>query len=633
MADSPDFYNPIYYSIIKRPFFRFDFPGLAELQVNYSQLHQDMFVLCVLAGKREGVYLDIGACEPLFISNTFLLEQHFDWRGIGFVRDEAMVSRHQRLRRNPCLHANAPAADYEACMQEAKLPAFIDYLSLKLGTGVNSLAALKRLPHDRYRFRVITFEHNLSRGGAKERAESRAFLEKLGYKQLLGDVSWGNHVAEDWWIDPKHTDPEIIQSLTPEAGPGPHQHDAYFYTALHFPAATEEPTIKVNAIHADRKGEGICVEGWRSLGHSYSLVNQWQLLELLRHPIKLRHHDVQPLNPAWKQTSFSVLPEDLCQRIEQIPPPDGEDYFSAIYRIAFPLNLLDGSAERIFVYGTSEFKYCPPEMFAGCTPAEASRRGNLAIVTPSQWSKTGFITAGFPEDQILVLPHGIPTQCLFPVEPELRSLYRQLFGFQDDDLVLLNLGALTPNKGVDLLLLAYANLKPTYPQLKLVIKDQSNLYGRHMQDVLKDMAESGHPLSMSEEHWNDVITLSDTLDMAGLRALYNASDVYVAPYRGEGYNLPPLEAAACGLPIVVTAGGSTDDYFDPGLGLQIASESVQVGPGTLLEPNLEALQVAIETMVHNPHRWGGAAGSAMVHTRFGWEPIGQRLYTLLSTRP
>lgn len=632
MTDSADFYNPIYYSIIKRPFFRFDFPGLADLQVNYSQLHQDMFVLCVLAGKREGVYMEIGAHEPLFISNTFLLEQHFSWRGIGFELDEEMVKRHQRLRRNPCLHANALAVDYAACMREADLPSVIDYLSLDIDPPGNSLAALKRLPHDRYRFRVITFEHDLSMGGERERAESRDFLEKLGYQRLVGDVSWGNHVVEDWWIDPNHTDPEIIRALTPADGPGPHQHDAYFYADREVPAAPDEPATPINAFHADRKGEGICVEGWRSLSHSYSLVNQWQLLELLRQPIKLRHHDVQPLNPDWKQTSSSVLPEELCRRIEQIPSPDGEDYFSAIYRIAFPLNLLDGPAERILVYGTSEFNYCPPEMFAGCTPAEASRRGNLAIITPSQWSKSGFLTAGFPEDQILVLPHGIPTQWLFQEEPELRSLYRQLFGFQDNDFVLLNLGALTPNKGVDLLLRAYAQLKPTYPQLKLVIKDQSNLYGRHLQDVLKDMAESGHSLSMPEAHWHDVITISESLDMAGLRALYNASDVYVSPYRGEGYSLPPLEAAACGLPIIVTAGGSTDDYFDPGLGLQIASELVQVGPGTLLEPQLEALQGAIETMVHNPQRWGGAAGSALVHSRLGWEPIGQRLFTLVSAR-
>jgi glycosyltransferase involved in cell wall biosynthesis len=631
MTNSPDFYNPIHYSIVKYPFFRFSFPGLLDIQVNYSQLHQDMFVLCVLAGKRNGVYLDIGAHEPIFISNTYLLERVFGWHGLGIEWDEAMVARHQKFRHNPCLQANALYLDYLACMREARLPPVIDYLSLDIDPPANSLAALKRLPHDHYRFRVITFEHDLSVGGSKERIESREFLEQLGYKLLVGDVSWCDHIVEDWWIDPNHTDPEIIKALTPSDHSGMHRHDAYFYNSLLLLPGNQSPGTSGGIPHASQAAEGICVEGWRDLNHSYSLVNQWQLLELLRQPVKLRHVDVKPFNPAWNaRDNASGLPEDLLLRLQQIPAPQANDYFSALYRIAYPLNLLDGPAERIFVFGTSEFGYCMPESLSGCSVSEARRRGNLAIVTPSQWSKAGFLASGFETGEVVVLPHGIPSQYFYPAEPELRLFYRQIFGFRPDDFVLLNLGALTSNKGVDLLLQAYANLKPTHPRLKLVIKDQSNLYGRSLQDVLKEMEASGLPLSMSEAHWNDVVPLSENLDLEGLRALYNACDAYVSPYRAEGFNLPPLEAAACGLPILVTAGGSTDDYFDPRLGLQIASECRQQGPCRYLEPHLEALQDAIVSIQHTPGRWGGAVASQVVHSQFGWERIGQRLHALLS---
>ncbi|MFN9548554.1 MAG: glycosyltransferase family 4 protein [Cyanobacteriota bacterium] len=630
MMDLPDFYNPIHYSIIKRSFFRFNFPGLDDVQVNYSQLHQDMFVLCVLAGKREGVYMDIGAHEPIFISNTFLLEQTFGWRGIGLEWDAAMVARHQQFRRNPCLLANALQVDYEACMHEASLPPVIDYLSLDIDPPSNSLKALKLLPHHHYRFRVITFEHDLSFGGTKERVASREFLQELGYQLLVGDVSWCNHIVEDWWIDPNHTDPEIVKRLTPADSTVLHRHDVYFYTAPN-PASGKQANAIGEVYPSWRTGEGICVEGWRDLNHSYSLVNQWQLLELLRHPIKLRHRDVKPFNPGWNaKDNASGLPEDLLLRLQQIPAPNTNDYFSLIYRIAFPLNLLDGPAERIFVFGTTELGYCLPNTFSGCSVAEARQRGNLTIVTASQWSKAGFLTEGFEEDEVVVLPHGVPTEHMQQIDPELRFFYRQVFGFQPDDFVLLNLGALTSNKGIDLLLRAYANLKPSQPRLKLVIKDQSNLYGRRLQDVVNEMAASGRPLAMSEDHWNDVIPLSENLDLAGLRALYNACDAYVSPYRAEGFNLPPLEAAACGLPILVTAGGSTDDYFDPRLGLQIASALRQQGPGQYLEPDLEALQEAIVSILQAPQRWGGAIASQFVHAQFGWEVVGQRLWSLLS---
>jgi glycosyltransferase involved in cell wall biosynthesis len=210
-------------------------------------------------------------------------------------------------------------------------------------------------------------------------------------------------------------------------------------------------------------------------------------------------------------------------------------------------------------------------------------------------------------------------------------MYRQLFGFAEDDYILLNLGALTQNKGVDLLLLAYAQLREQFPQLKLVIKDQSNLYGITLDDVLREMTTKGISSSTAESLKNDVITISENLDMQGLMALYNACDLYVSPYRAEGFNLPPLEAAACGLPILVTAGGSTDDYFNSQLGLQIPSELCQENDNMFLSPDLDALQRCIESFLLEPQRWGGSLGSKWVHSHYSWQKIGEQLWNLLST--
>lgn len=62
-----------------------------------------------------------------------------------------------------------------------------------------------------------------------------------------------------------------------------------------------------------------------------------------------------------------------------------------------------------------------------------------------------------------------------------------------------------------------------------------------------------------------------------MRALYNSCDALVTPYIGEGFNLPPLEASACGIPILVPQGGSTDDYFDLKMGLQIETKLIDRG--------------------------------------------------------
>jgi len=51
MPTNPDFYNPIHYSVIKQDHFFLPFDGIENIQVNFSQLHQDMFVLAILNGK------------------------------------------------------------------------------------------------------------------------------------------------------------------------------------------------------------------------------------------------------------------------------------------------------------------------------------------------------------------------------------------------------------------------------------------------------------------------------------------------------------------------------------------------------------------------------------------------------
>jgi len=379
-----------------------------------------------------------------------------------------------------------------------------------------------------------------------------------------------------------------------------------------------------------RRARSLCVEGWRDLNHSYSLVNQWQLLELLRRPLRLCHRDTAPCNPAWNpRSNASGLPAELLDRLRQIPAPQAGEHFSAIYRISFPLNLLPGPADQVFVFGTPDYAHCDAGMFLGCTPAEASRRNDLAIVTPSRWCQRGFLEAGFPEERIHVLPHGIAPACFFPAEQDQRARYRQQLGFQDDDFVLLHLGSLFRNKGIDLLIRAFAELKPVHPRLKLVVKDQSGLYGLRVNDVMQALDRSGQLPALREQQWRDLISISANLDLQGLHALYNACDLYVSPYRAEGFNLPPLEAAACGLPIVVTAGGATDDYVSPELGLTVASELQRCDLGFTREPDLDALKQAIEAVMHNPGRWGGPAGSALVHARFSWQVIGQRLSDLL----
>lgn len=66
--------------------------------------------------------------------------------------------------------------------------------------------------------------------------------------------------------------------------------------------------------------------------------------------------------------------------------------------------------------------------------------------------------------------------------------------------------------------------------------------------------------AQSVPHAPEILYLNDELPSNSLPGLYTACNCLVLPYRGEGFGLPVLEAMACGLPVIVTAGGSTDDF-------------------------------------------------------------------------
>jgi FkbM family methyltransferase len=48
---------------------------------SYSQIRQDLFVLFAL-GSESGFFVEFGACDGVYLSNTFLLETYYGWDGI-----------------------------------------------------------------------------------------------------------------------------------------------------------------------------------------------------------------------------------------------------------------------------------------------------------------------------------------------------------------------------------------------------------------------------------------------------------------------------------------------------------------------------------------------------------------------
>jgi tetratricopeptide (TPR) repeat protein len=189
--------------------FKFKFPGLEEIKENFSEAYQDMFVLSILKGKKNGTYLEIGAGSPFFGSNTVLLEQ-FGWKGHGFDVNPLAVDSN---RKNPCVLKDALSVDYDELLSDMEYGEVIDFLQVDLEPAETTYEALKVIPWDKYKFRVVTFEHDYYNDETKSfRDKSREYLKSKGYELLITNIAPDTlRVFEDWWVHPDLVDRDMIE--------------------------------------------------------------------------------------------------------------------------------------------------------------------------------------------------------------------------------------------------------------------------------------------------------------------------------------------------------------------------------------------------------------------------------------
>lgn len=212
----------ILYNNSKYERLKFKFEHSEEIDQNYSQAYQDMFVLSMLNGKKNGTFLEIGAWNPTFLNNSFLLENKFGWNGISIDIEPGIEQQHKNLRNNIFILDNALSINYEKLLTEHNFPNQIDYLSLDIEPHSKTLTCLKLLPLDKYRFSVITFETDfydkISEGEEmchKVRNESRELLLSKGYVLIAGNICnvTNEDAFEDWYIDPTVVSEDIYKKF------------------------------------------------------------------------------------------------------------------------------------------------------------------------------------------------------------------------------------------------------------------------------------------------------------------------------------------------------------------------------------------------------------------------------------
>ena len=213
-----------------------------------------------------------------------------------------------------------------------------------------------------------------------------------------------------------------------------------------------------------------------------------------------------------------------------------------------------------------------------------------------------------PSYKIVIVPCGFSHQEFYPIE---KTLARKTLNLDIDKHIILQLGRMVPRKGVDNVIRSLSYLKsPQAVQLVIVggesdVPDPAN--SLELSRLQKIAAEHGVEAS---------IKFVGRKSREQLKFYYAAADVFISTPWYEPFGITPLEAMACGTPVIGSNVGG------------IKYTVVDGETGALVPPeDPAALAAKVEEMVGDSERLQEMGNNALkrVNTYFTWKHVADKI--------
>ena len=162
----------------------------------------------------------------------------------------------------------------------------------------------------------------------------------------------------------------------------------------------------------------------------------------------------------------------------------------------------------------------------------------INIITDSEHAKGDIVRLwGIRPEKIAVIPLGLAARYAPVTAQERRDQVRTRFALPER--YLLYLGNFKPHKNVVSLVRAFAAIKERIEGWKLVLAGPLDSHGEKLRRQVSDLGLD-----------RDVVFTGTIREDDQPEALLSLADVFVFPSLYEGFGIPPLEAMACGTPVV-----------------------------------------------------------------------------------
>lgn len=323
----------------------------------------------------------------------------------------------------------------------------------------------------------------------------------------------------------------------------------------------------------------VLFRAWFNIPHSYSMVNCFQIVHLYK-----KYKDVMDIyitempyfREEWNSVKKLVYSEEYNDIIRNLKQWNGEEV-DLVYSITYPYDIttetINGKVIPKCVFYTSEFATLEPHYFNPVLNFKKDqdikdyvmRNDKLYMTSPSIWSSLGMVKYGLEDSKNRVITHGVDTS-VFRYDVSRRKRVREFYKVKDSDILMINIGSMTKNKGM-LYILQILNVlvnRVGRKNYKLLLKGTGDLYqSKVFLELYFDELRQANAISLDEMNvllTDHIIFTDKTLSCAKMNDLYNAADLYLSPYLAEGFNLAPLEALSSGLPVMISKTGSTHEY-------------------------------------------------------------------------